>query len=240
MPSMLAADGELHLSGTARLKDIANDASVRSSYPVLALAASLADAHFTRGSLADSLAPATACRATSHGMDCALNGTSLCAAKDPSSDRHAIVDGGPCWWAYTSLTGVTLHALDAIVEFGDGERAATVQRVRLPSNSAHGFQHLICAPQGDQPGVAAICVAAVRRADGEVRLVLGGVSPRPYRVYTSVEEEAMAGGLDDDTIAGLAERALLDAETDPESAEKTDAAAALLRSAIREIAANSA
>ena len=58
---------------------------------------------------------------------------------------------------------------------------------------------------------ALVSLAATRRTDGEVRLVLGGVSPRPYRVYTSVEEEAMSGGLDGETIISLAERALLDA-----------------------------
>ena len=77
----------------------------------------------------------------------------------------------------------------------------------------------------------------MRRADGEVRLVLGGVSPRPYRVYTSVEEEAMSGGLDEDAIAGLAERALLDAEPLSMNGEKMEVAAALLRDAITVIAA---
>jgi CO/xanthine dehydrogenase FAD-binding subunit len=240
MPGIQAADGgEVDMSGAARLADIARDATVRSSFPLLAHAAAADDARRPDASLGDSVAPATACKTTAGSVQCALSGTSVCVAKDPSTDLHAILDGGPCWRVFTSLTGVALHALDAVVEFGVAEQAASVQRVRLPAASAYGFQHLIHAPQEESPALAAICVAAVRRVDGDVRLVLGGVSPRPYRVYTSVEEEATAGGLDEDTIAGLAERALLDAETDPASMAKVVTAAALLRRAIEEIDANS-
>ena len=70
-----------------------------------------------------------------------------------------------------------------------------------------------------------------------MRLVLGGVSPRPYRIYTSVEEEAMSGGLDEETIIGLADRALLDALPLSKNGYKVQLAASLLRDAIREIAA---
>lgn len=239
MPGVHAAEnGEMHLSGAARLADLAQDSLIRSSYPLLATAAALEVPGAIGVSLAESLAPVTACRSIAPGAQCALSGRSACAAQDPSAELHAILDGGPCWRVGTSLTAVALHALDAVIEFGDGAGAA-VQRVRLPAEAANGFQYFIRAPQDEGPGIAGINVAAVRRTDGDVRLVLGGVSPGPYRVYTSVEEEAMAGGLDDDTIAGLADRALLDAETDPQSGGKVDAAADLLRRAIGEIAANS-
>lgn len=239
MPGVHAAEnGEMHLSGAARLADLAQDSLIRSSYPLLATAAALEVPGAIGVSLGESLAPVTACRSIAPGAQCALSGRSACAAQDPSAELHAILDGGPCWRVGTSLTAVALHALDAVIEFGDGAGAA-VQRVRLPAEAANGFQYFIRAPQDEGPGIAGINVAAVRRTDGDVRLVLGGVSPGPYRVYTSVEEEAMAGGLDDDTIAGLADRALLDAETDPQSGGKVDAAADLLRRAIGEIAANS-
>jgi xanthine dehydrogenase YagS FAD-binding subunit len=83
---------------------------------------------------------------------------------------------------------------------------------------------------------ALVSLAAVKRNDGEVRLVLGGVSPRPYRVYTSVEEEVTSGGLDEETIAGLAERALLDAMPLAKNGYKLELAASLLRDAIRDLA----
>ncbi len=78
--------------------------------------------------------------------------------------------------------------------------------------------------------------AGCRRADGEVRLVLGGVAPRPYRVNSSVEEDVSSGGLDDDTIATLTDRALLDAQPMSKNEYKLDLAAALLRRVIGEIA----
>ena len=78
----------------------------------------------------------------------------------------------------------------------------------------------------------------VAKLTGEVRLVLGSVSPRPYRVYNSIEEETTSGGLDDDLIEGLAERALLDAEPLTQNGFKVDLAAALLRDAIRALAAD--
>ena len=235
-PSFLSElHGEVLISGDASLHDIAADPTVRAAYPLLADACDQLDAGSHLMSLGESLALIDACSITPHGVHCALSGTSECVAKD-SLELHAVLDVGPCWRAYSSLTGVALHALDGIIEFSEGTQGAFVQHVRIPTHSAGGFQRLLRAPSDGPPGVAAISVAATRRTDGDVRLVVGGVtSSRPYRVYTSVEEEAAAGGLDEDTIAGLAERALLDAEAAPESAAKVEAAAALLRRAIEEI-----
>lgn len=240
MPNIHPADnGDVYVSGAATLREIAGDPAIQSSYPLLADACSSPDAHDRDESLSENIATPSACVRTADGVACALNGGAACAAADPSSDLHAIIDGGPCWRAYTSLPGVALHALDAVVEYGNDDRAGAMQRVRLPADAARGFQRLFRPAAGHAPDAAHITLAAVRRADGDVRLVLGGVAPRPYRIYTSVEEEAMAGGLDEDTIAGLAERALLDAESHAASANRVDVATALLRGAIAEIDASS-
>ena len=116
----------------------------------------------------------------------------------------------------------------------DGE---LIVAIRLPTVARGGLQRYAKLMQRDAWDFALVSLAAVRRADGEVRLVLGGVAPRPYRVYSSVEEEAMSGGLDDEAITGLAERALLDAEPLSRNGYKVELAASLLRDAIREIAA---
>ena len=236
MPSIHTAEnGDVYVSGAASLREIAGDPSIQSSYPLLADACSAPDAHDRDESLAANIDTPSACVRSTDGVACALNGGAACAAADPSSTLHAIIDGGPCWRAYASLPGVALHALDAVIEYGNGDRAGVMQRVRLPADAARGFQRLFRPAPGGALDAALISLAAVRRADGDVRLVLAGVAPRPYRIYTSVEEEAMAGGLDEDTIAGLAERALLDAESDAASANKVDVATALLRVAITEI-----
>ncbi len=258
-----STDGDgVRISATARLADIAAaDALVRSSYSLLAAACeheqAIADADAT---LADCIAPATTCVRVGDGVMCALNGSATCAARDPGSDLHSIFDGGPCRRANRSAAAVALVALEAELEIAapDGNRMVSAEEffaltdpnatagrptdlrvlsARVPPAAAGGFQRLSLSA-GSDAGVSAICLAAVQRTDGDVRLVLGGVSPRPYRAYTSVEEETMAGGLDEEAIAGLADRALLDAEADPRSARKVDAAAGLLRDAIQEIASS--
>ena len=112
-----------------------------------------------------------------------------------------------------------------------------VVAVRLPAAAANGLQRYTKLMQRGAWDFALVSLASARRLDGEVRLVLGGVSPRPYRVYTSVEEEAMSGGLDEETIIGLADRALLDVLPLSKNGYKVQFAASLLRDAIREIAA---
>lgn len=83
---------------------------------------------------------------------------------------------------------------------------------------------------------ALVSIAGCRRTDGEVRIVLGGVSGRPWRVNSSVEEDVGSGGLDEDTVATLADRALYDARPLSKNGYKVDLAAALLRRVIGELA----
>jgi CO/xanthine dehydrogenase FAD-binding subunit len=54
-------------------------------------------------------------------------------------------------------------------------------------------------------------------------------------VNTSVEEDVASGGLDDEAIATLADRALLDAKPLSKNAYKVELAAALLRRVISEV-----
>ena len=82
---------------------------------------------------------------------------------------------------------------------------------------------------------AIVSIAATKRADGAVRIVLGGVAPRPWRVSESVEEDVASGGLDEDSITALADRALYDAEPLSKNAYKVTLAGSLLREAIREL-----
>lgn len=255
----VSSDGDgVRIFASARLVDIA-DAVARAPFPLLGAACrhdmAYGDADTT---LADCLAPATSCVRVGDGVRCALNGTAVCAAREPDAEFHSVIGGGPCWRTTQSAMAVALVALDADLELrtAEGSRWMSAGAVfaardagervehgsseplvsaRVPPISAGGLQRFGRATQ-DDTGSATVVLAAVRRDDGDVRLVLGGISPGPYRVYTSVEEEAMAGGLDEDTIAGLADRALLDAEPDPRCAPRVEAAAELLREAIREIA----
>jgi CO/xanthine dehydrogenase FAD-binding subunit len=71
-----------------------------------------------------------------------------------------------------------------------------------------------------------------------VRIVLGGVAPRPWRVNSSIEEDVASGGLDDDTISILADRALYDATPLAKNRYKVDLASSLLRQVMRELSAD--
>jgi len=82
---------------------------------------------------------------------------------------------------------------------------------------------------------ALVSLAAVRRQDGAVRLVLGGVAPKPWRVVGSVEEDVAVGGLSEDDIATLAERAMYDARPLAKNAYKVDMAGAVLRRGIARV-----
>jgi xanthine dehydrogenase YagS FAD-binding subunit len=82
---------------------------------------------------------------------------------------------------------------------------------------------------------ALVSLAAVRRADGNVRLVFGGVAPKPWRVSESVEEDVSVGGLSEDDIGTLSERALYDAKPLAKNGYKVEIAAAVLRRGIRRL-----
>lgn len=259
-----AADGGLRIGAAMRLADIAAHAEVRERFPALALACEQVGTPAIRemATLGGNLCQRPRCWYFRRGIPCRKNGGSDCPARDGENQYLAILDGGPCFVVHPSDPAVALVALDATIEVAGvrGRREVVaadffvlprermdretvladdelVVGVRLPADAAGGVQRYTKLMQRAAWDFALVSLCAVRRADGDVRLVLGGVSPRPYRVYTSVEEEVTSGGLDEETIAGLAERALLDAAPLSGNGYKVALAASLLRDAIRDLAA---
>jgi xanthine dehydrogenase YagS FAD-binding subunit len=253
-------DGALRIGGACRLADIARDTHVRERFPVLASACEQVGTPAIRemATIAGNLAQRPRCWYFRRGVSCLKSGGSTCPARDGENQYHAILEGGPCWIVHPSDPAVALVALDAQIEVaGPGgirtvpageffllprermDREIALQdgeiivAISLPAASSGGVQRYTKLMQRDAWDFALVSLAVVRRTDGELRLVLGGVSPRPYRVYNSVEEEAMSGGLDEETIAGLAERALLDTVPLAKNGYKVELAASLLRDAIR-------
>jgi xanthine dehydrogenase YagS FAD-binding subunit len=258
-------DGALRIGGGVRLEDIALHPVVRERYAALASACEQVGTPAIRAmaTLGGNLCQRPRCWYFRRNIACHKNGGSTCPAADAAGENQylAIVEGGPCFIVHPSDPAVALVALEAVIEIagasgrrevvaGDffvlpGERmeretvladGELVIGVRLPAAAAGGVQQYTKLMQREAWDFALVSLAAVRRIDGEVRLVLGGVSPRPYRVYGSVEEEVMTGGLDEDTIAGLAERAMLDAAPLSRNGYKLDLAESLLRDAIRTLA----
>jgi xanthine dehydrogenase YagS FAD-binding subunit len=258
-------DGALRIGAGVRLDEIARHPVVRERYAALAATCEQAGTPAIRAvaTLGGNLCQRPRCPYFRRNVPCHKNGGTSCPAADVSGENEclAIVEGGPCYIVHPSDPAVALVALDAVIEIAgaSGRRGVAagdffvlpsermdretvlahdelVIGVRLPADAAGGVQQFAKLTSGDTSDFALVSLAAVRRTDGEVRLVLGGVSPRPYRVYTSVEEEVMTGGLDEETIAGLAERAMLDAVPLSKNGYKLGLAESLLRDAIRTLA----
>jgi xanthine dehydrogenase YagS FAD-binding subunit len=259
------ADGGVRIGAAERLADVAEHRLIRERYAALAIACEQVGTPAIRSmaTLGGNLCQRPRCWYFRRNIPCHKNGGTTCPARDGENQYLAILEGGPCYIVHPSDPAVALVALDATIEIaGPGGRrdvpaaeffvlpsermeretvvadGELVIGVRLPAASSGGVQHYVKLMQREAWDFALVSLAAVRRADGDVRLVLGGVSPRPYRIYTSVEEEATSGGLDEETIAGLAVRALLDAEPLAKNGYKLALAASLLRDAIRELAAD--
>lgn len=251
------SDGSLRIAATSSLVEIASHPVLRERYAALAMACERPGLHATLGA---DLEQRGECRYLREGAACLKNGGTTCFAVDGENRHLAIVEGGPSWIIHPSEPGIALVALEAIIETRapsggrmiaagdffvlpterlDSESVLAsdehVASVHLPAESALGVQRYVA--ERDDDAVVLVSIAAVRRRDGEVRLVLGRVSPRPYRIYNSIEEETTAGGLDEETIEGLAVRALLDAVPLSQNAYKLDLAERLVRDAIRTLSA---
>ena len=261
----VAADGSATIGAAARIGDLARHALVRERFPALAQACDVVATPALRhmGTLGGNLCQRPRCWYFRRGISCFKSGGSSCPAKDGENQYLAILDGGPCWAVHPSEPAVVLTALEAtvVVSSAKGTRLVAiadfytlprhradretvletgefVSEIRLPGAASGGVQFYHKLMQRDAWDFALVSIAACKRADGEVRIVLGGVAPRPWRVSSSVEEDASSGGLDDEAIATLADRALLDAAPLSKNSYKVDLAASLLRQVLGELAAS--
>lgn len=256
-------EGGLHIGASARIADIARHPLVRERYPALAQACDVVASPALRrmGTIGGNLCQRPRCWYFRRGIACHKNGGDACPAADGENRYLAILDGGPCYIVHPSDPAVALTALEAVVEItsrGRMRRVPIADFYLLPSErmdhetilepgefvsgielggaSAGGIQLYRKLMQREAWDFALVSIAAAKRRDGEVRLVLGGVAPRPWRVSSSVEEDVASGGLDEDTVGILAERALYDAKPLSGNAYKVELASALLRDAIGVVA----
>jgi xanthine dehydrogenase YagS FAD-binding subunit len=250
-------DGTLTIGAAARLADIAQHPDVRSRFAVLAQACEAVGTTQLRemGTLGGNLCQRPRCWYFRRGVACFKSGGTSCPAVQGENQYLGILGGGPCHAPHPSDPAVALTALDAtvIVMSADHERRVPmgafyaamdvtretvlepgeyVRGVAIPAASAGPVQRYEKLMQRGAWDFALVSLAAVKRTDGDVRLVLGGVAPAPWRVTSSIEEDVASGGLDDDTIAVLAERALYDAAPLSGNGYKVTQAEALLRRAI--------
>ena len=254
-------DGALRVGAGVSLGRLARDPRVRDRFRALAEACESVGtpALRTMGTIAGNLCQRPRCWYLRSRIPCFKSGGDGCPAAAGENQHHAIFGGGPCYIVHPSDVAVALTALDATVEVrggaGGGQSRVPiaeffvlpaerldhetilgpgqyVSAIEIPGHSAGGVQAYEKVMQRAGWDFALASLAAVRRADGAVRLVLGGVAPKPWRVSESVEEDVASGGLSDDDIATLAERALYDARPLAKNGYKVSLAAAVLRRGI--------
>jgi len=260
-------DGSARIGASALISDIAADPGILAGFPALAQACGVVGSPALRnmGTIGGNLCQRPRCWYFRRGIPCHKNGGTACPAREGENQYHAILDGGPCWMVHPSDPAVALLALDASVEITSraGSRIVpvsgffvlpsermeaetilqpgdVVSAILLPGASAAtagGRQLYTKLMQRGAWDFALVSIAAARRADGAVRMAMGGVAPRPWRVPESIEEDVASGGLDEDSINALAERALYDAKPLSKNGYKLALAASLLRDAIRQIVA---
>jgi xanthine dehydrogenase YagS FAD-binding subunit len=252
-------DGGLHIGASARLAHLARDPQLQTAFPVLAEACGAvgAEALRTMGTLGGNLAQRPRCWYFRHGWACLKRGGAGCPAASGENEYHAILGAGPCVAAHPSDPAVALAALDAVVHLAGSQgtrdlpipdlyaaaahhpaREAAVDEgevitgVSIPAHSRGGVQSYEKVTQRAAFDFALVSLAALKRTDGEVRLVLGGVAPMPWRVTDSIEEDVASGALSDDDIETLAARALYDARPLAGNGYKVELATAVLRRGI--------
>ena len=255
-------DGSLRIGGAARIHEIANHPEVRARFRCLAEACDVVGTPALRemGTIGGNLCQRPRCWYLRRGISCYKSGGNSCPAKEGENQYHAILDGGPCYIVHPSDPAVALTALEAQVEISGRsaprfvpiaefyvlpserldhetvlESGEFVSAVIVPGLSAGGNQGYLKLMQRGAWDFALVSCAATRRRNGDVRIVLGGVAPRPWRVPESLEEDVAAGGLEEDTIATIAERALYDARPLSGNGYKVKLAETLIRRSIAEL-----
>jgi xanthine dehydrogenase YagS FAD-binding subunit len=258
------ANGGVRFGAASRLADIAHNATVREKFPAMAEACDTVGSPALRnmGTIGGNLCQRPRCWYLRRAIPCLKNGGSSCPAHEGENQYHAILDAGPCFIVHASDPAVALTALDASIEItsAKGTRSVpiadffvlprdrmeletiliageVVSAIEVPAASAGGRQLYRKVMQRGAWDFALVSIAAARRDDGSVRMAMGGVAPRPWRVPESIEQDVASGGLDEDSIDALAERALYDAKPLSKNEYKVALAASLLREAMRELAA---
>jgi len=256
------ADGGVRIGGSARLAHLARHPLIRDRFGALAQACESVGtpALRTMGTIAGNLCQRPRCWYLRSGFACHKNAGDGCPAASGENQYHAIFGGGPCYIVHPSDPAVALTALEADVEIrgpsgvrrvpiaqffvlpsqrldhetilGGGEYVSAIE---IGAASAGGVQWFEKVMQRAAWDFALVSLAAVRRQDGAVRLVFGGVAPTPWRVAESVEEDVAVGGLSEDDIATLAERAMYDARPLSKNGYKVEMAAAVLRRGIARV-----
>lgn len=253
------ADGSITIGAAVTIAELAEDLRIRERFAALAQACESVGSPALRnmGTLSGNLGQRPRCWYFRSAIPCLKSNGTDCPAADGENTHHAIFGGGPCFALHPSDPAVALVALDSTIEvngprglrripideffvlpdpdprrenvLNPGEFIATIS---IPAHSSGGRQQYTKVLQRGAWDFALASIAAVRRSDGSVRMVLGGVAPIPWRVNPSVEEDVASAPLASDDLDVLAERAMYDAKPLAKNGYKVTLAKNLLREAM--------
>ncbi|HET7700188.1 MAG TPA: xanthine dehydrogenase family protein subunit M [Candidatus Limnocylindria bacterium] len=198
------------------------------------------------------------------GVPCWLKGGTRCFAIDGENRYHAVVGAHECWMVSPSDLAPALIACDAEIEIASslGKRrmkladlfiaphgrqrrehalraGELITGVRIPERSLDRRGTYQKAMERKAWSFAIVSVAATARVDRagratDVRLVLGGVAPVPWRVPAA--EKLLEGtSLDDNACLAAADVALSGAEPLRDNGYKVTLARELVRRALRSL-----
>lgn len=254
-----AADGSLRIGAAVTIGELAEHPLVVAAYPLLAAACAAVGTPALRnaGTIGGNLVQRHHCWYFRRGVGCFKRGGQHCAAVDGEHQYHGISADGICRAVHPSDPAVALLALDAQVEIASARGVRRVDlealydgaandpakeaqladdelivALHLGADAAEGAQHWEKVMQRGAWDFALVSVAACKRRDGSVRMAMGGLALRPWRVPDSIEEDVASGGLDEDSIDALVERAFYDFEPLAHNAYKRTMGQGVLKRAI--------
>ncbi len=258
------ADGGFRIGAAVTIAELAAHADLGAQLPVLTDACASVGTPALRnsGTIGGNLAQRHHCWYFRRGVGCFKRGGTQCAAVEGEHQYHGIEASGTCRAVHPSDPAVALLALDAQVEIAgpagttrrvdlealyagaandpakEAQLAAgeLIVAVHIPAAAAGGAQHWEKVMQRGAWDFALVSVAACKRRDGSVRMAMGGLALGPWRVPDSIEEDVASGGLDEDSLDALVERAFYDFEPLPGNEYKRTMGQGVLKRAMQAIA----
>ena len=253
-------DGSVRIGAAVTIASLADDERIRDRFPAFAQACESVGSPALRnmGTIGGNLCQRPRCWYFRSAIPCLKSNGDGCPAAHGENTHHSIFGGGPCYAVHPSDPAVALSALEATVHISGrgGERVVPIRdffvlpdpdpkretilehgefvtAIEIPARSSGGRQRYTKVHQRGAWDFALASIAVVRREDGTVRMVIGGVAPMPWPVNPSVEEDVASAPLSADDIEVLAERALYDAQPLSRNSYKVSLCRALLRDAIQ-------
>lgn len=262
---LVHADGSATIGAAVTIAELAAHRELAARFPALVRACASVGTPALRnaGTIAGNLVQRQHCWYFRGGVGCFKRGGTDCAAVDGEHQYHGVISTGTCRAVHPSDPAVALEALEASVQVAragapdravpiaelfagaanDASKEAQLQAgelivaLHLPAGAGGGTQHWEKLMQRAAWDFALVSIAAARRADGSVRMAMGGLALGPWRVPLSVEEDVASGGLDEDSIDALCARAFYDAAPLANNGYKIQLAQAVLKQAIQTLSA---